>query len=205
MSRLGARQPAQIALIAPVAIMVFIAVIGLVVDIGFFRLIDSEMENAADAAALAAAWYDPVCPNNPQQTNPPQDPRCEFKSDGITPRTDNDPSRCAPQTCAEYEATLVATQNLGLASALCDSSVLVQVSNPTPPNAPGARAVSVVIECNAPHVVGRILGVSQDMQIYRWGTAALGQVAAGSNPSRPSLGGYVAGSSAPLLAALVPL
>ena len=61
--RLRHRHPAQIAVIAPFAIIALIGVLGLVIDIGMFRLIDSELENAADAAALAAAWYDPVCPD----------------------------------------------------------------------------------------------------------------------------------------------
>ncbi|MBV9174493.1 MAG: hypothetical protein JOZ81_30905 [Chloroflexi bacterium] len=193
----------------PIAVMTCIAIIGLVVDIGFFRLIDGELENAADAGALAAAWYDPVCPNDPTQTSPPQDPRCGVITATGALRTDNDPTRC-PTTCAEYQANLVASKNLGLATALCGSTPTLTVS-PNPPPAPlvnpSARGISVIIECDAPHVVGRIVGLNLPVHVIRWATAALGDDA---NPPGPpgtprALGDYVAGSSAPLVVSLVPL
>jgi uncharacterized membrane protein len=186
MRRLRHRQPAQIALFAPIAIITFIGIIGVVVDIGIFRLIDSEFENAADAAALAAAWYDPVCPNSP----PFSDPRCA--------RTDNTPNS------AITVATTLVSKNLGLASALCGSTPVVTVSPVKPLVAPSARAVSVIIHCTAPHVVGRILGVSQGADIYRWATAGLGDAVSGSGGSR-SLGDFRLGDPTPLVVALVPL
>jgi hypothetical protein len=166
--RLGHRQPAQIALIMPIAVLACIGILGLVLDIGIFRVIDSEFENAADAAALAAAWYDPVCPSI-DRPGLPADPRCLTNPDG-TLRTDN------TRDSASTIASRVASANLGLASRLCADTPVVnpQIHSIQSPN---AQALSVIVSCHAPYLAGAAIQVnSGSSQITRWATAALGSV-----------------------------
>jgi hypothetical protein len=178
----------------PIAVIMCIGILGLVLDIGIFRVIDSEFENAADAAALAAAWYDPVCPVVNQAGPPslPQDPRCMTNPDNT-------------QDSAAGIATRVATANLGLASKLCagpPTISLPQIDNPPSLwiQSPTARAVSVVITCNAPYLAGAVLQVNGgNTQITRWATAALGSM------QQDGTFAYHAGDSTPLVTSLVPL
>jgi hypothetical protein len=181
--RLRGRQPAQIALIMPIAVITCIGVLGLVLDIGLFRVIDSEFENAADAAALAAAWYDPVCPGL-GDTQLPTDTRCI--------RADNQPDS------APVIATAVAQANLGLASKLCASQPTIIVQ-PGQLNTPSAPAVSVIIQCHAPYLAGAVLGLTGGSDITRWASAAIGDEQNGS------LSDYNLNDPSPLVAALVAL
>jgi uncharacterized membrane protein len=179
--RLTGKQRGQVALITPIAVIACIGILGLILDIGIFRLIDSELENAADAAALAAAWYDPVCPV--------LDSRCA---------TDNTAGFATPK------AREMAKHNLHVAAALCgddppnkDANIQVQTSNQI--HNPSAPAVSVIISCKAPYLAGAVLRLSGDSQIIRWATAAIGD----KQPDG-SLGNYTLGGSA-LIAALISL
>lgn len=163
----------------PVAILACIGILGLVLDIGLFRVLDSEFENAADAAALAAAWYPPVCPLAAG------DLRCKSNSDATT------------------VATNFLNRNLGPASALCSAppslangGIMVQSNQIQNPSAP---AVSVIVRCNAPYLAGGILGLNGGSQITRWATAAIG-----NEQPNGSLGDYAL-TSDPLIAALVSL
>ncbi|MBV9329462.1 MAG: hypothetical protein JO352_37645 [Chloroflexi bacterium] len=131
----------------PVAILACIGVLGLVLDIGLFRVLDSDFENAADAAALAAAWYQPVCPVG--------DPRCKTGSDATT------------------VATSFLSRNLGPASNLCSAYPSITVRSNQIHN-PSAPAVSVIVQCNAPYLAGGVLGLNGGSQITRWATAAIG-------------------------------
>jgi hypothetical protein len=194
------RQPAQIAIIAPFAIVALISIVGVVVDIGIFRLIDSELENAADAAALAAAWYDPVCPGA-DSVNPDDPVERDLRCPLPTP-TDNAAARA--QEFGHY--------NLGLASTLCGSMPVIDPPLVHPILSPNTRAVTVIVHCRAGYVVGRILGLGST-EITRWGTAAIGQeqdVVDTNGTIRRNLGAYVAypvvtnTPAPPLLVRLVP-
>jgi hypothetical protein len=137
----------------PIAIIACIGILGLVLDVGVFRLIDSELENAADAAALAAAWYPPVCPAI--------DPRCP-------PDTTNE--------SAQSIAATVGNANLGLASKLCADVPAIQV-NPGLIQDPDISAVSVIYTCQAPFLAGAVLpGNGGTTTITRWATAGVGSV-----------------------------
>lgn len=178
------KHPAQIGVIAPFAIIALIGVLGLVIDIGVFQVIDSELENAADAAALAAAWYDPVCP-----VAPDPDPRC---ADGNQPGM----AITVAQQYVDY--------NTSLASALCGSPIPRLDNNSVlahPIQSPRAQGVTVILQCRAGYLAGRILGLGST-EITRWGTAAIGEQQAGG-----AMGGYVARGGSltpPLIAGLVP-
>ncbi len=187
--RLRHNQPAQIAVITPLAIIALIGVMGLVIDIGLFRVIDSELENAADAAALAAAWYDPVCPY--------PDPRCA---------ADNAPSTAVgvAQRFADY--------NTGLAQALCGSPIARLTPDSVPVHqiqSPKTNGVTVILQCRAGYLAGRVLGLGST-EITRWGTAAIGEesdVIADGTTHR-TMGAYVdrgGASIPPLIAGLAPL
>ncbi|MDQ6671957.1 MAG: pilus assembly protein TadG-related protein [Chloroflexota bacterium] len=183
-SRLRHKHPAQIAVITPLAIIAFVGLLGLVVDIGVFRLIDGELENAADAAALAAAWYDPVCPYTPDI-----DPRCA---------ADNQPGM------ALRVAQQFASYNTGLAGALCgsplprldDNSVRVHSIQ-----SPKTTGVTVILQCRAGYLAGRVLGLGST-DITRWGTAAIGERQPGGTMGPYVV--YVDTTSPPLIAGLVP-
>jgi len=158
----------------PMAVIMCIGVLGLVLDVGIFRLIDREFENAAAAAALAAAWYDPVCPvpTNPQFLGP--DTRCTTnKSDG-TPRPDNT-YQPQPNDTATQVAVDIANRNLGLAKKLCSDVPTIQVNTGSIQN-PSANAVSVIISCHAPFLAGAILRAGDGGTLTRWATAAIGSV-----------------------------
>lgn len=201
--RVRYRQPAQIALMVPFTIIALIGIMGLVIDVGVFRLIDSELENAADAAALAAAWYDPVCPgSDPADVSDRSDPAAA------------DP-RCPLGDTAEH-AFAVAQQfgadNLGLATALCGSTPVIDQPLVHPIQSPNARAVTVIVHCRAGYLAGRILGLGST-EITRWATAGLGEEQDFTEPDgtiRRNLGAYAAypglsNPPAPLIARLVPL
>jgi hypothetical protein len=164
---LARRQPAQVALIMPIAVITCIGILGLVLDLGVFRMIDSEFKNAADAAALAAAWYDPVCPVVDRRLDtppgPPVDARCV--------RPDNQNANGAVSV-----ANSVALSNLGLVSKLCaDPPNVTPQFHPI--QSPNVQAVSVIITCNAPYLAGAVLRISPgSTSITRWATAGLGSV-----------------------------
>src|SRR5258708_3264043 len=63
------RQPAQTFVMAAVAITALIGTLSLVVDAGVYFVIQRPLQNAADAAALAAVWYYPACTNPPDWIN----------------------------------------------------------------------------------------------------------------------------------------
>ena len=174
------KQRAQIALLMPVAVLTCIGILGLVLDVGLFQVIDTEFENAAAAGALAAAWYDPVCPTT--------DSRCA--------RPDNTAGS------ASNIAGTVANANLGMASKLCASPLTIQVQEHAI-ESPDVQAVSVVISCDAPYLAGAVLQVgSGTSQIVRWSTAGLGSVQSDGSYA------YVFGQDPltfPLVTSLIPL
>src|SRR5439155_27371846 len=57
------RQPAQTFVIAALAMTSMLGALSMVIDAGVYFVIQRQLQNAADAAALAAVWYDPACPS----------------------------------------------------------------------------------------------------------------------------------------------
>ncbi len=183
-----ARQRAQIAIVAPFAIIALVSILGLVLDFGIFRIIDSELENAAGAAALAAVWYDPDCPVT--------DPR-----GGVGNTTGY----------ADTAAEQFAQKNFGVATVLCGSTPTIDhpvLSHPI--NQPNALAVTVIVHCDAGYLAGRLLGLGS-VTITRWGTAAIGNAVVDGTSWKmgtylPPPGGMVPPVGSPnLIAGLVPL
>jgi hypothetical protein len=160
----------------PIAVLTCIGILGFVLDIGLFQVIDSEFDKAAAAAALAAAWYDPVCPVPGDPAYLPPVPPSTFspctQNPNGTMRVDNS------LDSATTVAANTASRNLGLANSLCASPPSIQV-HAQPITDPSTRAVSVIIQCNAPYLAGAILSATGGTsQITRWATAAIGTVQA---------------------------
>lgn len=199
--RLSHKQPAQIAVIAPFALLALFGIVGLVIDIGVFRLIDSELENAADAAALAAVWYDPVCPGDPNNQLT-WDWRCGNGNPDPS-QNDNSPGM------ATKMAQAFGYQNLGLATTLCGSTPVIDNPIVHPLQAPKARAVTVIVHCHAGYLAGRILGLGST-EITRWATAEIGDaqdVPDGNGTIRRYINDYnytPPNAPPPLVARLVP-
>src|ERR1700716_1171121 len=57
------RQPAQTFVLAALAMTSMLGAVSMVIDAGVYFVIQRQLQNAADAAALAAVWYDPACPS----------------------------------------------------------------------------------------------------------------------------------------------
>src|SRR6266851_4935095 len=77
------RQPAQTFIMAALGMVSMIGALSMVVDAGVYFVLQRQLQNAADAAALAAVWYEPACFNladweaaGCQKTAPPTAPGC---------------------------------------------------------------------------------------------------------------------------------
>jgi hypothetical protein len=57
----GSREPAQTFVVAALAMTCMLGALSMVVDAGVFFVIQHQLQNAADAAVLAAVWHSPAC------------------------------------------------------------------------------------------------------------------------------------------------
>src|SRR5690349_10894955 len=57
------RQRAQAMAFAAIGMVSLVGAVAIVVDNGMFLVAQRQMQAAADAGALAGAWYDPICPS----------------------------------------------------------------------------------------------------------------------------------------------
>jgi hypothetical protein len=136
----------------------------MVIDLGIFCVIQRQMQNAADSAALAAVWYGPVCDPAAQGAG-----GCQSTWPGPHPSvcttTPPTPARLDEVPCSV--AMAYAQQNLDLVSGLC-SGPYGNAAPPTVTTYPAdpyrlmnggavAHIYIVTIECNAPYWFGHIL------------------------------------------------
>lgn len=134
--RLRGRQPGQTLVFAALAMMGLVGGVALVVDTGIFFVVQRQLQSAADAGALAGAWYDPVCPATAAG--------CRRGS-------------------AEVVAVSVAQANADTVSALCggkvnvDKPALGSVRLRLPSGVP---TIVVTVWCDAGYSFGRILGLT---------------------------------------------
>ena len=145
------RAPAQVMVLTGAVMLVLIGAVAVVADWGMFFVIQREMQSAADAAALAAVWYSPVC-NGTSQTW--VDAGCQTA--GPTPR-----SACAGlRDFACETAFRFALANLGSIVGICDnfnpSTSITASQNGTHAN-PTVNIYVVHIECNARHLMGNVV------------------------------------------------
>jgi hypothetical protein len=169
------RQTAQTYVVAALGMVVMLGAVSMVIDAGVYFVLQRQLQNAADAAALAAVWYAPACYGTPpwqvagcQVTNPdPRPPQCSPIN--------------APAPCTAAVET--AQANWGKASLLCQGPNLptgtIPVNVATGPsqalNLPNVGTYVVTLSCDAPHWFARVLpGVNLTMNISVSSAAALG-------------------------------
>jgi hypothetical protein len=153
--------------IALVAMTSMIGALSMVIDAGVYYVLQRQLQNAADAAALAAVWYAPACnsswSSDGQQSTPPTPPTaCQPAPTPVAsgcppPGNSNDIGPCT-------EATNQVKANESAIASLCNgplpagSSVPVQVEVH-----PGERLVVpqvgtyvVTVSCDSPHWFARV-------------------------------------------------
>jgi len=187
---------------AALGMVAMVGMLSMVVDAGVYFVIQRQLQNAADAAALAAVWYGLPCKTvDPTYSygcqNPPPSP----------PPTCTDPAEYLPCTAATDQVRA----NWGVALSLCQgptnlpSAIPVDIHTKVygPLVIPYVSAYAVSVSCEAPHWFGRILpNISPTMHISASAAAAIGwrgpngQLQGGSYP--PGV------PTAPLMARLVP-
>jgi uncharacterized membrane protein len=104
----ASRQRGQAIALVPIGLIAMFGMLALVVNLGLIFLLRSELQNAVDAAALAAAWYYPVCQEQ------------EGTGSGARLCGSDFPS-------AAGAATFYFNRNVSIASQLCDLSGNPQV------------------------------------------------------------------------------
>jgi Flp pilus assembly protein TadG len=190
--------------LAVVSMVTMLGALSMVIDAGVYFVVKAQLQNAADAAALAAVWYTPACPStwqsagcqasypNPDATN------CSTPSGNVGP-------------CSAAEDVVRA--NWSVALSLCSGPKLAPGTIPVtlsahpglPPNfsdlvVPSVTPYVVTLDCQAPHWFARFIpGVNLIMDINANATAALGW----RGPSGELLGDPRPVSNPPLVARLI--
>lgn len=145
---------------AAIAMVALVGGIAMVVDVGSFLVIQSQFQSAADAGALAGAWYDPIC---------------------VLPDPANlcvgsiSPPGPAP-TSAATAAIAMARANAEPMTGLCGGAVKVTVpSQGTRLNVPAnVNTIVVTVECDAGFTFGRIIPGVTTKHISASAAAAIG-------------------------------
>jgi len=178
------RQRGQTFVIAALAMTCMLGALSMVVDAGVYFVIQRELQNAADAAALDAVWYDPACPSSNwasagcQASNSrPTAPDC-LQPQNVPPKAP--PNNNWPCTAAAEQVYA----NWGVALSLCagpqqSATGVIQITaGPVAPVngfSPSVSPYAVTVSCYAPHWFARILpGVKAGVQISASAAAALG-------------------------------
>lgn len=169
------RQPAQTLVIAVVSMIALLGAVSLVIDAGMYFVLKRQMQNAADAAALAAVWYDQACNGDNWS-----DYGCQEDLDHAAPDC---PAAPNPNTKPCTAAVDTVHANYAALLNLCNGPNLQYRSEPvtisaypgTPPAGSSVTPYVVSLSCNAPHWFGHILpGVDLTMPINASASAALG-------------------------------
>ena len=124
---------------AAIGMVAMVGMLAIVIDNGMFLVAQRQMQAAADAGSLAAAWYDPICPSG---------------SAGCMGLPGDAPN----------VAVAVAQANAAQVAPLCGGQVTVdppQTGSPPPLNRPvGVRVIVVSVHCDAGYTFGRILNLT---------------------------------------------
>jgi hypothetical protein len=153
-----------------VGIVAMLGALAMVIDTGMFTIIQGQFKAAADAAALAGAYYPPVCIESPAPPAIPGDP---IPYNGCA----SDLSITAPQEQAVEVARRMAQANGNAVSGLCDDTINVTVLRGQPPTELRQPAnvnwIVVTVSCEAKYTFGRILNLSSK-HVEATSAAALG-------------------------------
>jgi hypothetical protein len=168
--------------IAVLAMVSMLGALSMVIDAGVYFVLQRQLQNAADAAALDAVWYWHACNANPvDNLNPWNQAGCQTANPDPTPRQCNGlpPDKVNPCKAAVHAAQA----NLGVAVSLCQGPNLpsgtiipdVKAQPGEPLNLPGINTYVVTVSCDAPHWFARVLpGVNLTTNISASASAALG-------------------------------
>ncbi|GAC1316459.1 MAG: hypothetical protein NVSMB2_09350 [Chloroflexota bacterium] len=150
---LKTRLRAQTLPFAAMALVAMVGALAMVVDTGMFLVIQRQLQAAADAAALAGAWYPNVCPSG---------------ADGCSTGD------------ATTVAHNIAIANASRISPLCDGGPTVdppligaRLNRPL-----DANTIVVTVSCDATYSFGRILPGVSTKHIAASAAAAIGNRAA---------------------------
>jgi hypothetical protein len=168
------REPSQVMALAAVAMVSIVAILAFVIDASSFFVIRRELQNAADAGALAGALY-----LSPYATPmPPVDSFCSA-SNPTCCSSQRDPSPpLAPYRNDDgvRAACYYVNRNLGQASRLCNT--LASFRDAYTKNELGStgpyHVLVVEVLCDAQYSFGRILNLS-DRTVSAYAIAAIGR------------------------------
>jgi hypothetical protein len=191
--------------IAVVSMVTMLGALSMVVDAGVYFVVKAQLQNAADAAALAAVWYAPACPSAWQS----EGCQASYPNWDQTNCPDSPSGNKWPCTAAED----VVSANSSVALSLCSGPKLPSSTIPVtisahpgvPPGfgnlvVPSVTPYVVTLDCQAPHWFARFVpGVNLTMNINANATAALGW----RGPSGELLGDPRPASNPPLIARLI--
>jgi len=195
--------------IAMLAMVSMLGALSMVVDAGIYFVLQHQMQNAADAAALDAVWYWSACNakvNPPDNSDPWNQAGCQTSNADPTPA--GCPPRGTPNSAPCTAATNAARANWGAALSLCQGPnlptgtipVRVEVGPGEPLNLPGVSTYVVTLSCDAPHWFARVLpGVDLTTNISASASAALGWL----GPSGSLVGDPRPDTDPPLVARLI--
>jgi hypothetical protein len=172
------RQRGQIMPLAMYGLIVLIGAVALVVDAGVFLVTQRQLQNAVDAAALAAVWYAPVCSS--VLGSPPE---CSHSLPGLPAAAAWITPPCSTQADCVGDAVL--QENLGYSGGLC-RSLSRTVSHPT---GGGLVHYQVAVTCDAPYSFARILpDMPASVQLFASAEAAVGYPTATDVSAAPPSG-----------------
>jgi Putative Flp pilus-assembly TadE/G-like len=159
------RQPSQATALAAASIISIVAIMAFAIDAATFFVIRRELQNAADAAALAGAMY-----LSPDAPTPAPIGNCINPDHPVAPAPRND---TAVRVACHY-----ARLNLEQASRLCNTPSDIESNEGLPYTRidPGGRPYYVVVvqvSCEAQFSFGRIINL-HDRQVSAYAIAALG-------------------------------
>ena len=182
------RQRAQSFVIAALAMTSMLGALSMVIDAGVYFVIQRQLQNLADAAALAAVWYSPAC-----DAANMQDAGCQTSGWGAPPPTCTVVGELGPCTIsnewvqANESAVLSLCAGPNLPAGAIEPAVDAHMG--TALNVPSLNTWVVTLDCNAPHWFGRVLpGVNLTMDIRASSSTALGWL---------TDGGQIVGNSPP--------
>ena len=187
--RRARRQPAQTYVIAALGMVAMLGAVSMVIDAGVYFVLQRQLQNAADAAALDAVWFSPACgpiafgnppsdpwlkagcqsqyPNNPASTPP----ECKVAPNALY--NSNPCSAAVYTTKANWAAALSLCQGPNLPTGTIPITITAAPSQAL--NLPSVGTYVVTLACDAPHWFARVLpGVNLTMHISVSSAAALG-------------------------------
>ncbi len=156
------REPAQAMGLAAVSIVSIVAIMAFVIDASTFFVIRRELQNAADAGALAGAMY--LAPDASTTLPVVGTPDCSLIGDhAIPPAIDN---HIAVQVACHY-----AQMNFGQASRLCNTPAHLKdaYTRVLPPY----NIVVLEVACDAQFSFGRIINL-RDREVSAYAVGASG-------------------------------